>query len=182
MAKEKVKTEVKKAAKSDPFKETIQSYLTERAAQDELFAVTLAKPNKNINDCVSYIFEQVKNSGRQGFNDAEIFNMAVHYYDEDDLKAGAKISGSVVVNHAVELTEADKEVAREKAIEHASAELRETMKQELAGKIELSDEDLADVKKKALDLAISEAKTNLGPKKKVSPETDKPKISQSSLF
>ena len=41
--------------------------------------------------------------------------MAVHYYDEDNLDVGKKISCKVVVNHVVELTEKEKQELKDKA-------------------------------------------------------------------
>ena len=82
----------------DPFKEAIVSHLQELAATDELFAKTISKPNKNIDDCATYILNTVKISGRQGFADDEIFGMAIHYYDEDSIVVGEKISARVIVN------------------------------------------------------------------------------------
>lgn len=86
---------------TDHFKTAIQNHLNGLAAKDELFAATLKKPKKNIDDCLTYILNQVKASGCNGFADEEIFGMAVHYYDEDDIKVGKPISGTVVVNHSV---------------------------------------------------------------------------------
>ena len=85
---------------SPHFKTAIQNHLNGLAANDELFAETLKKPKKNIDDYITYIFNQVKASGCNGFADEEIFGMAVHYYDEDDIKVGKPISGTVVVNHS----------------------------------------------------------------------------------
>lgn len=68
------------------FKNTIQSYLEDRAKSDELFAASYAKPNKNIDECCNFILGEVQKSGCNGFSDDEIFGMAVHYYDEDDIK------------------------------------------------------------------------------------------------
>ena len=102
---------------TDAFKQTIQNHLEFRSQTDVLFAETYKKENKNIDDCVTYILNQVKDSGNNGFTDDEIFGMAVHYYDEDNIKVGNKIhSGSVVVNHHVELTEEEKAEAKDKAI------------------------------------------------------------------
>lgn len=99
------------------FKKTIKDYLDARATQDELFATAYAKPNKSIDECVNYIFQQVQNSGCCGFADDEIYGMAVHYYDEDNIKDVPKSSMHVVVNHKVELTEEDKAEAKRKAME-----------------------------------------------------------------
>lgn len=101
---------------TESFRDTIKAYLDKRAHNDELFAVAYAKENKNIDDCITYILNEVKNSGCNGFADDEIYSMAVHYYDEDDLSVGSPISCKVVVNHTVELTEEEKVEARKNAI------------------------------------------------------------------
>lgn len=108
-----------KASKS--FKETIKSYLDNRAANDELFAQAYSKEGKNIDDCVTYILNTVQKSGCNGFADEEIFGMAVHYYDEDKIEVGKPISTRVVVNH-IELTEEDKAAAKQKALDELVAE------------------------------------------------------------
>lgn len=100
---------------TENFKRTIQAYLEERAKVDDLFAKSYSKPNKSIDECVTYIFNEVQRSGCNGFEDDEIFGMAVHYYDEDNLDAGKKINCKVVVNHVVELTEKEKQELKDKA-------------------------------------------------------------------
>lgn len=100
---------------TEVFKQTILSYLTERAKNDDLFAKSFAKPAKSIDECINYILSEVRKSGCCGFADAEIFGMAVHYYDEDDIEVKKTQIGHVVVNHAVELTEEEKQEARDKA-------------------------------------------------------------------
>ena len=52
-----------------------------------------------------------------GFADDEIFSMAVHYYEEDDLGEIKATSGSVIVNHNIELSDEEKETAKREAIE-----------------------------------------------------------------
>ena len=99
------------------FKAAIQNYLEYRAMTDDLFAPRYANPAKNIDDCITYILNEVQKSGMNGFDDDEIYSMAMHYYDEDDIEIGKLISCKVMVNHHVELTEEEKQNARRKAIE-----------------------------------------------------------------
>ena len=94
------------------FKNSIQSYLEQRAEYDELFARSYRNPLKNIEDCITYILNYVQKSGCNGFDDDEIFGQAVHYYDEADIEVGEPIDCKVVVNHHVELTEEEKAEAR----------------------------------------------------------------------
>ena len=102
---------------SPSFMETIKAFLDKIASEDELFAVTYAKENKNIEECCNYILQQVKQSGCNGFADDEIYGMAIHYYDEDDIKDIKPVNvNRVVVNHVVELSDSDKAKAKEEAL------------------------------------------------------------------
>ena len=98
------------------FNETIKAYLEERAENDALFAVKFANPSKSVEECVTYILNSVQKSGCNGFEDDEIFGMAVHYWEESEIEVGKPINCQVVVNHTVELTEEEKEQARQDAI------------------------------------------------------------------
>lgn len=121
---------------TDNFKKVISQHLETLAASDELFAETLKKPNKNIDDCCTYILNWVQKSGCNGFENEEIFAQAVHYYDEDDLKVGSPIKCNVVVNHKVELTEADVQAAKQAAIDKLVAQEQEKIKAQKAKKLE----------------------------------------------
>lgn len=107
---------------TEHFTRTIAEYLNQRAMTDPLFAPNLQKPHKNIEDCIIYILKQVQQSGCCGFEDDEIYSMAVHYYDEDDLEVGSRIACNVVVNHTIVLTEEEKAEARKQAIQQYQAE------------------------------------------------------------
>lgn len=89
---------------TDEFKKTIQNHLEQRAQTDTLFAAKFNNEKKNIDECITYIFTTVQKSGKNGFTDDEVYNMAIHYYDEDDIKVGKPINAKVVVNHHVEST------------------------------------------------------------------------------
>ena len=65
---------------TEHFTRTIAEYLNQRAAAAPLFGPNLMKPNKNIEDCITYIVNEVKKSGCYGFADDEIYSMAVHFY------------------------------------------------------------------------------------------------------
>ena len=107
---------------TEHFKKTIKAYLESRASTDSLFAVSYAKENKNLDDCITFILNQVKASGCCGMTEAEVYSLATHYYDEDDINVGSPISCSVVVNHQIELTDEEKEQARQEAIKAYQAE------------------------------------------------------------
>ena len=108
---------------TDYFKQTIQSYLQRRAQEDELFAPRYANPKKNIDDCITFILNYVKQSGCNGFADDEIYSLAMHYYDEDDIDIGKPLTNcKVVVNHTIVLTEEEKAEARRQAMQKATDE------------------------------------------------------------
>lgn len=107
---------------STHFQTAIQSYLEQRAEYDELFARSYRNPLKNIEDCITYILNYVQKSGCNSFDDDEIFEQAVHYYDEADIEVGKPIDCKVIVNHHVELTEEEKTEARKEAIKRAENE------------------------------------------------------------
>ena len=114
---------------TEHFKRTIKAYLDERAKNDELFAVSYAKKNKNMDDCVTFILNQVKKSGCMGFSNEEVYSLAVHYFDEDDIEVGKPVTCDVIVNHAVELTEEEKAQARQEALKQYQAEQLRKMQQ-----------------------------------------------------
>lgn len=74
--------------------DTIKEYLDKRAESDPQFAVCYAKENKNIKDCFAYIISEARKKASSNvccMSDDEVFGLAVHYYDEDDLDmSGAK--------------------------------------------------------------------------------------------
>lgn len=107
---------------TEHFKQTIKAYLDERAQNDELFAVSYAKENKNMDDCVTFILNQVKRSKCMGLTDEEVYSLAVHFFDEDDIEIGNSIACNVIVNHTVELTEEEKAKARQEALKEYQAE------------------------------------------------------------
>ena len=107
---------------TEHFTRTIAEYLNQRAMTDPLFAPNLMKPNKNIEECITYILNEVQKSGCNGFDNDEIYSMAVHYYDEDNIEIGKPTNCQVMVNHMVELTEEEKAEARQEAIKQYQRE------------------------------------------------------------
>jgi len=113
---------------SENFKRVIQNYLEELVRRDELFAASYRKENKNMDDCIKYMLNTIRKSGINGFEDDEVFAMAVHYYDEDTIDVGGDVNCQVVVNHTVQLTEEEKTKAKEEAIQQEIAAQRQKMR------------------------------------------------------
>lgn len=101
---------------SRSFKDTIKAYLDQRAQSDPLFATSYQKEGKNIDECCNYIVQKVKKMQVNGLADDEVFGLAVHYYDEDNLGEINAVNCKVVVNHTVELTEEEKAQARKDSL------------------------------------------------------------------
>jgi hypothetical protein len=95
---------------------TVKAYLDKRADEDELFAARYARAGKNMDDCTVYILNTVRQSGCNGFTDSEIYSMALHYWDEENIETGNPVDCQVVVNHTVELTAGEREKARREAM------------------------------------------------------------------
>lgn len=116
---------------TEHFKNVIQNYLDERAQYDELFAENYRKKDKDMDSCIQYILNAVKQSGCNGFADDEIYSMAVHFFDEDNIDIGSPINTHVVavVNQVVELTAEEKAQAHREAMQRAQEEAYRKMTQ-----------------------------------------------------
>lgn len=107
------------------FKEIIKNYLDNRAKEDELFRAKYEATTRTIDDVVTFILNEVQQSGCCGFSDEEVFSMAVHVIDEPGLEIGKPLQCGVVVNHHIELTEEEKAEQRKAALKrYQDEELR----------------------------------------------------------
>lgn len=102
------------------FKKVIEAHLSARAAEDELFAKVYAKEGKTIDECCRYILSEAQKRGNAvAMADDEVYGLAVHYYDEDNLEVPKSIGRARVSRDAAEpepeLSEAEKMAARERA-------------------------------------------------------------------
>ena len=102
----------------------IKKYLDNRAKSDELFAAKYANPKKSIDECCKYITGEAYARAKNGcavISDEEVYGMAVHYYDEENIEirkapAGTKVSAGTKVpskTTKVKLTKAEEEEAQD---------------------------------------------------------------------
>ena len=151
------------------FENTIKAYLDRKAAEDADFKakyeVALAesgekgKRKKDITACCNYIISEVRKTGRSGFDDAEIYGMALHFYDEQEITApdgNAQVGVQVVVNTKIELTKADKERIEKEARARVEAEARNKAEQKIRAEQERQQRREEEKAKKAK--AAAEAK------------------------
>ncbi len=68
--------------------QAIKNYLDNRAACDPQFAVAYARPGKSINECLRYITSEARKLGGDAvvMTDEQVYGLAVHYYDEENVK------------------------------------------------------------------------------------------------
>lgn len=107
------------------FKQTIKTHLDNRASTDELFAVSYAKENKSLDECIAYIMGEARKLGSEVcVSDDVVFGWAVHYYDEDDIEINKTI-GKVKQSTAPEVELSEEEKA--KILEEAKAQYKQIM-------------------------------------------------------
>jgi len=102
---------------TEEFKKQITAMLQAEAAQDPLFAESLKKEGKTMDECCDFIIAQVEKSGKQGFADAEILGIAKHYWDEDNPGDTKHSACRIVVNREIELSDEEKAEAKRRAME-----------------------------------------------------------------
>lgn len=115
------------------FEKTIKAYLDDMAEKDEAFRAKyeakMKADNKSITNCCNYICGWASDQKRQGYTDEEIYGQALHYYDEADVKVnGSQNTCTVVVNHAVALTDAEKKKAKAAAMKSYEQEQKAKQK------------------------------------------------------
>ena len=106
--------------KKNEVKAAIKAHLDALAQKDPLFAAVYAKPGKNMDECFDYILGEVRKEGMAVYkSDQEVYGMAVHYYEEDDLKV-SKIPKDERVRTAAPvapLSEEEKAKIKQEAVE-----------------------------------------------------------------
>ncbi|MDR6845645.1 Cas9 inhibitor AcrIIA9 family protein [Flavobacterium granuli] len=111
---------------SDPFKSILENYLQETALSDTAFASSLSKVSKNIDNCLNYIFNEVKKTGLCAFADSEIYALAVKYYTDDSISSPAPMNFKAVIKQS-EKADLFTPVATTQSIVHETA-VKQTIK------------------------------------------------------
>ena len=114
------------------FQEAIKAHLDKMAAQDEAFAAKYAAKcqaeQDSIANCCKYITNEVQSKYKTGnsavLTDAEVFGMAMHYYDENLTPPKSGVNCKVVMSKA-ELTPEDEEAIRREARAAAEQKIRD---------------------------------------------------------
>lgn len=75
------------------FKKIIKAHLDKMAKADTTFAANYKKPNKNLDECVKFIFGEMRKRAQDGCaaaEDKEVYGLAMHYYNGAEKKAKTK--------------------------------------------------------------------------------------------
>ena len=84
------------------FNAIIQENMEQRADSDPLFAPKFSNPNKSIAECCRYILGEARKRGNAVFmSDDEVFGMAIHYYDEENIKVDGSGNYNVSSGHPI---------------------------------------------------------------------------------
>ena len=117
-------------------KTAIKNYLDNRAKTDELFAAKYANPKKSIDECCKYITGEAYARAKDGtavISDEEVYGMAVHYYDEENIEI--RKAPSVKTSSAEpELTEEQQEKLRKQAEKEYKAKVMTELEQKQKGR------------------------------------------------
>lgn len=116
---------IKTGIMSKAFENVIAAYLKREADGDPIFRAKMeAYPEKDTKAVCEYITSEVYRLGAGGYEDDEIYSMAKHFIDEDELKPQkfnpAKVRA--VVNHKVELTAEEKAQAKAEYLQQVKAQ------------------------------------------------------------
>lgn len=129
---------------------------------------SLDKENKSLEECGRYILHEARKKGSHvAMTDEEVFGLAVHYYDEDNItvkstsKADVKVAAQKDDKHLKPLDEYRKEVEQNELVD-----------------IDKIVEER--VKKKLAEIKAAEKKKK--EKRKANRKAKKPKVNQVSLF
>ena len=111
------------------FEIAIKKYLDDRAATDALFKPFYEKEGKSIAECCKYIINTVQEMKVEALPDDVVYNMAVHYYQEDKIDVGKDAAKcKIVVAGIQEFTQEEKDKIRAEAKEKLFAEAKEQIR------------------------------------------------------
>ncbi len=102
-----------------PFMTKVKAHLEEVAKKDKQFAESLKKENKSWTECEKYILQEVqkqaKGSRAVGCDDDDIYNLAIHYFDEDDITVGGAKPNAKVTHTEEKLDDFKKRTEKKRA-------------------------------------------------------------------
>ena len=138
---------------TDVFVEHIQRWLDEEMKKDAQLAGKVKAGSKTVEMACNYVLSEVKKSGRCGFDDAEVYGMVRHFFDEDDLQdPGEQDVQRIVVPEHIELSEQEKAEELEQALKAYRNEQIAKIRREAEEKEKKEKERLAAQREKRKEL------------------------------
>lgn len=126
------------------FEKAIKAYLDARAEKDELFAKKYQESGKSIGGCCNYIISEVKKRSKgkdTALDNDEVYGLAVHFFDEDNIKEEkGMVKCHVVVSR--QLNEEEKAKARKEAQRRFEEERKAAEKKAMADEVQAQLEKL----------------------------------------
>lgn len=166
------------------FQQAIKAHLDKMAAQDEVFAAKYAakcaSEEDSIASCCKYITNEVQSKYKVGnsavLTDAEVFGIAMHYYDENITPPKSGVNCNVVMSKA-ELTPEDEEAIRREARAAAEQKIRNEETERIR-----KEQEAAERKQKAAEEAAAKRKEAAERKKKEEAERRRKEWEEADLL
>lgn len=114
------------------FQQAIKNHLDNLATTDPQFAEKYKNPKKNIEECCKYIIGEVHAKTKTQtavMSDEEVYGMAIHYYDEDNITVRNAPVATTAKGKEVKLTTEQKKKLQEQAEREYKAQLISEYKQ-----------------------------------------------------
>ena len=100
------------------FIQRIEEWMQKEMESDPLFRerVEAVKNKKTVEGACNYVLKCAKDSGHCGYDDAEVYGMVRHFFDEDNVSdPGDQRPSKIIVSGKVDLTAEQIEAAKEAA-------------------------------------------------------------------
>lgn len=85
---------------SSNFENVIKNYLDNFAKEDNSFNVKYSNPKKNIKECCNFIISEVYKRKVNALTSEEVFGLALHYYDEEEVSI-QNVNANVVCTEGI---------------------------------------------------------------------------------
>ena len=144
------------------FIQRIEAWMEEEKKKDPLFADQVKASGKTADGACNYVLSEVRKSGQCGYDDAEVYGMVRHFFDEDDVKdPGEQDVSRIVVSGHVDLSESEKAEAMERAVREYKAEMQKKADEEREAKEKAERERLKALKAKRKEQRANDAQLDL---------------------
>ena len=135
------------------FIQRIEEWMQKEMESDPQFKARYeaVKDKKTVEGACNYVLKCAKDSGQCGFDDAEVYGMVRHFFDEDDVKdPGDQKPSKIIVSGKVDLTAEQTEAAMEAARQQFYNEIKAAEEQKAKEAEEKERQRKAELREKRL--------------------------------